>query len=240
MKILDLHTHILPAVDDGAADMDRALEMLRNSISCDIAAVVVTPHCNVPNTFDNYRSEALTRRFEELKQAASDLPIDLYLGAEVHVTEQLPDLLQENRLQTINNGRYLLTEFAARCPAEDFEPALDCILDAGYIPLIAHPERYQAVCHSPQMVREWLDKGCHLQLTGGSIAGDFGRTVQKTADYLLKNDLVCCVASDAHGITRRSNFLTYAYDRLALYFGNRYANILMWENPLRICNDEDL
>lgn len=240
MKIFDLHTHVLPGVDDGAVNMEYAVQMLRNAAACDVAALAVTPHCNVPDARDNYRGESLTARFEELCLAAREIPIRLVLGAEVRVTEQLPSLLREGRIPTLNNSRYLLTEFPNRYTDEECRDALERILDAGYIPLIAHPERYATVCQTPYVVEEWLDKGCHLQVTGGSLMGEFGKTVQETADILIRNDWVCCIASDAHGTTYRSNYLTHVYDHLALYCGKRYADILMWENPTRICNDENL
>lgn len=240
MKIFDLHAHILPGVDDGAVNIEHALQMLRNAIASDVTAIAATPHCNVPDVFENFRSEQLTKRFEDLQQAAHDLPIRLVLGAEVRVTAQLPELLQEKRIPTLNGSRYLLTEFPTRFSAEDYEAVLDAILDAGYIPLIAHPERYAAVCHDPRITEEWLDKGCHLQITGGSVMGNFGQTVKRTADTLIRNDLVCCIGSDAHDPTHRSNYLSHVYDHLSLYCSKRYADILMWENPLRICSDEHL
>ena len=82
--------------------------------------------------------------------------------------------------------------------------------------------------------------GCHLQLTGGSILGQYGKTVQRTAAFLLKNDLVACVASDAHGVDHRSNFLLDVYDHLSVRYGKQYAMCLMYDNPMRICANLDL
>jgi len=240
MNIFDLHAHVLPGVDDGAVDMAKSLEMLQNAVASNVVSLAVTPHCNVPGLFDNYQNDRLLNRFQELKHAAEHIPIRLVLGAEVHATDDLPVLLQQDLLPTINGSRYMLIEFPFRCAEETLDLFLDYVLDAGYIPLVAHPERYHAVCRNPNIVDGWLNKGCHLQVNGSSMAGSFGRTVQKTADWLFRNDLVCCVASDAHNTTRRSNFLIHAYDHLVLCYGKRYADILMWENPNRICNNEDL
>ena len=240
MKLCDLHTHILPGVDDGAPHLEYALQMLENAVASDVEWLAVTPHCNVPHHWGNYWDTDLQQKFAQLRQAAVDIPVQLLLGAEVRVTEDLPLLLAQKRIPTLNGGRYLLTEFAADTDAAAFLPALQNILQSGYIPLLAHPERYVAVCRDWRLVADWLDIGCHLQLTGGSILGAYGKTVQRTAVELLRHDWVACVASDAHGLQQRSNFLLDVYDHLLVHYSKAYARCLMYTNPLRICHDETL
>lgn len=240
MKLCDIHTHVLPGVDDGAPHLEYALQMLENAAASDVAWLAVTPHCNVPHRRSNYLDEDLKQRFLQLKQAAAEIPVHLVLGAEVRVTEDLPALLAQGCIPTLNGGRYLLTEFEMDAAEAVFLPTLQAILGEGYIPLVAHPERYAAVCRRPRIVEEWLDCGCHLQLTGGSILGAYGKTVQHTAHTLLRRDLVACVASDAHGIHGRSNYLLDVYDHLFVHYSKAYADCLMYTNPLRICRDETL
>ncbi len=240
MKICDLHTHVLPGVDDGAEAMEYALEMLRNAAASDVEQLAVTPHCNRPCEMRNYLDRSLVERFLQLRQAAKDIPVRLVLGAEALADEQLPRLLREKKIPTINGSRYLLTEFPVDARPDFFQDILQSVLALGYIPLIAHPERYLAVCQAPQCVAPWLDMGCHLQLTGGSILGEYGKTVQRTAAYLLQQDLVACVASDAHGLHHRSNFLLGVYDHLRLRYSKQYAGCLMYENPMGICCDNDI
>ncbi len=237
MRIFDIHTHILPGVDDGAGSMEEALRMLGCCVAADVQAVALTPHCNVTGYWDNFAGAELEKAFFRLRQAAKELPVRLYSGAEVRVNERLLPLLRQGKLPTLGNSKFLLTEFPGDYPATEFTSMLDGILKEGYVPLIAHPERYAAVVEQPKIVGPWLDMGCHLQLTGGSISGFFGRQVRYTAEYLLKNDMVCCVASDAHDSGRRSNYLSDAYNHLTLCFGKRYADILMWENPESICTE---
>ena len=179
-------------------------------------------------------------RFLQLQQAAKDIPVQLVLGAEAWVDEQLPVCLAQGKIPTINGSRYLLTEFAPHTKPESFVPALQGILELGYVPLVAHPERYTAVCKMPQLVLPWLDMGCHLQLTGASVLGAYGKTVQRTAALLIKQDLVACIASDAHGINHRSNFLLDVYDHLCVRYSKRYAECMLYENPLRICRNADI
>ncbi len=235
MKICDLHTHVLPGVDDGAPTMEYALQMLENAVASDVTMLAVTPHCG--GSCGNYLDGDLQQRFSRLQQAAADLPVELVLGAEVWADAQLPHALAQGKLPTIHRSRYLLTEFAADSTPEDFATALESILKQGYVPLIAHPERYAAVCKRPETVLQWLDMGCHLQLTGSSILGEYGKTVQQTAAVLLKNDLVACVASDAHGLHSRSNYLLDVYDHLVVRYNRQFAACLMYENPMAICSN---
>ena len=240
MKLCDLHTHILPGVDDGASTMEYALQMLCNAAASDVELLALTPHCNRPYEMHNYLDDCLLDRFAQLQQAAKDIPVRLVLGAEVLVDELLPRLLRQKKIPTINGSRYLLTEFPVDASPDFFQAALQDILALGYIPLIAHPERYVSVCKMPQIVAPWLDMGCHLQLTGGSIMGEYGKTIQRTATFLLQQDFVACIASDAHGLHHRSNFLLDAYDHLSLRYSKHYAQCLMYENPMAICCDNDI
>lgn len=236
MKLCDLHTHVLPGADDGAPNLEYALQMLHNAAASDVTLLAVTPHCS--EIFGNYLAPELKQKFSELQQAAQDIPVELVLGAEARVDNTFLSALSRRQIPTINSSRYLLLEFSAN--ESDFEESIRNTLEFGYIPLIAHPERYAAVCRNPGIVVPWLDMGCHLQLTGGSILGEYGKTVQRTAAILLKNDLVACIASDAHGLHHRSNFLMDVCDHLSVQYSKQYANCLLYENPLRICRNEDI
>ena len=240
MKLCDLHTHVLPGVDDGASDIGYALQMLANAVASDVQLLAVTPHCNSGYGTGNFLDQDLLDRFAQLQQAAKDIPIQLVLGAEVLADQQLPQLLLQKKLPTINGSRYLLTEFPILMDGATISALLQSILDQGYIPLVAHPERYTAVHQSPRQVMTWLDMGCHMQLSGGSLQGEYGKTAQQTAEILLQNDLVACIASDAHGTHHRSNFLLTAYDHLAVHYSKQYAQCLMYENPMRICRNEEI
>ena len=240
MKLCDVHTHVLPGVDDGAPTMEYALQMLENAVASDVEWLAVTPHWRATDNADAALMAQLRTDFLQLQEAAADLPIHLAVGGEVRVTDQLAAALIAGQVPTLNDSRYLLTEFAPHTDGAAFMPALESILRAGYIPLVAHPERYTAVCRDPHIVQDWLDGGCHLQLTGGSVMGAYGRTVQRTAATLLRNDLVACIASDAHSLHGRSNFLLDVYDHLYVQYSKAYANCLMYTNPLRMLRDETL
>ena len=149
MKFCDLHTHILPGVDDGAQNMEDALQMLRNAAASDVELVAVTPHCNRTCEMRNCLDDGLRERFLQLQQAARDIPVRLVSGAEAFADDDLLQLLRGKKIATINDTRYLLTEFPTDTIPEVFQDMLQGILQLGYIPLVAHPERYSAVCQMP-------------------------------------------------------------------------------------------
>lgn len=240
MKILDLHTHILPGVDDGAATMADSIAMLQNAQASDVAAVVVTPHCNIPGFCQNYYDDGYLASLRALRAAAAQaaVPVQILAGMEVRVNDSLLPLLRDKKVLTLNGSRYLLTEFAPDAAPGYCSGMLRKIISLDYIPLIAHPERYACVWQRPECVDDWLALGCQMQLTGGSILGKFGFEAQRTALLLLERDWAACVASDAHGPRRRTNFLGDVYDYLCLHFSEDHARRLLWENPLRICQND--
>ena len=242
MKFLDMHTHVLPGVDDGARFMEESLEMLRNAAASKVAAVVATPHCNITPGWLNYNNAEFRGRFLQLRDAAKDagIPVQIIAGAEVRVTEDLPRLIREGKVLTINGGKYILLEFMAWAPVDYCNDHLSEIRSQGLIPMVAHPERYTAVQKEPAAVGQWLEMGCHVQLTSGSILGKFGSAARRASEYLLRNDMVACVASDAHSSTWRTNYLLDVYDHLCVNYNPRYAQAMMWETPLRICAGEKL
>lgn len=240
MKLCDIHTHVLPGVDHGARDMDAALQMLQNAVASDVEYVALTPHFDIVGLDPDAYIARMQTQFAALQEAAAGLPIRLAPGAEVHISRELLEQLDDLRLPTINGSRYLLTEFPFSYPESWFAPALEQLLMRDYIPLIAHPERYVAVCEAPWITEQWLDMGCHLQLTGSSILGQNGQLVRQAAVQLLQRDLVACVASDAHGVHERTNYLMGVYDHLSVHFSGAYAQCLLQSTPLRIWRDENL
>lgn len=240
MKIIDIHTHVLPGVDDGSTNLEVSLGMLRNARASNVTALVATPHCNIPGFCQNYYDEAYLENLRTLRQAAEKQNIDVKIlaGMEVRVNDRMLSLLQEKKVVTLNGSRYLLTEFASDAAPGYCTGMLRKIISLGYSPVIAHPERYACVWQNPDCVDEWLALGCQMQVTGGSILGKFGYEPKRAVDMLLSRGWATCVASDAHGVFHRTNFLGDVYDYLTLHYSPSTAQRLMLENPLRICQNE--
>ena len=237
--MIDLHTHILPELDDGSQDMEDSLEMCALALEGGVDTIVATPHSNQMGRFENFHSEQLEQRFSLLKQAIAEeqLPIQLFLGMEIFASDDLEEKIRDGMLISLNHSRYYLIEFPFDALPWQIGEELEQIFAAGGIPLIAHPERYFCVQEQPALVYQWLQLGCLTQINKGSPLGRFGRHAAHTAEFLLANRLVTCVASDAHGPYIRTTFMgdiqEYLYDR----FGESEMLRLTHENPYRILHD---
>jgi len=232
--MLDIHTHILPGLDDGARSWEEAVAMARDAVKDGIAAVVATPHiyedsCITP--------EEIREKARQLQVLLGSQEIDLQIlpGAEVHLAVNLPDRLREGRLQTLANaGRYLLVEFPFGLLPLYTDEVLFELQASGVIPIIAHPERNESVQKNPNRLYNMIQKGMLAQLTGGSLRGNFGSKVEYTAKLLLKHNLIQILASDGHRVDRRRVLLSKASGVVADLAGSETAQAMTILNPRKI------
>ena len=236
--MIDIHSHILPGIDDGAQSMDDSLEMLVMAADSGVRTIVTTPHCNIPNSFENYASFELEGLFEDLKRESEleRIPIELKRGMEIFATEDLPQLLQRRLAWTLNDTDYFLVEFGFEEDPDFCDYILDKCSTLGYKPIIAHPERYVFVQDEPEIAYEWCTRGYGLQMNKGSILGRFGEQVEDTANALLEHGLIACIGSDAHGVFQRTTHMAEIYEFLCEFYGEQYAKLLLSVNPSRILN----
>lgn len=238
--MIDIHTHILPGIDDGAVDPYDTLEMARIAADSGVRSIVATPHCNVPGMYSNYYGEEYIKLFQETERMLlkERIPITLYSGMEVFLTSDVLRLLREGKLLTLNGGHYMLVEFAFDEEPEYAESMLGKISELGIKPVVAHPERYEFVQDDLQIVYYWRRAGYQVQVNKGSLQGRFGRHAYETAHRILKHRLVSVIASDAHGPYKRTPYMLDVYEELAQDYSERYLKILFEENPMRICKDQ--
>ncbi|MGN1031068.1 MAG: tyrosine-protein phosphatase [Butyricicoccaceae bacterium] len=240
--MVDLHAHILPELDDGSNCMGDSLEMAAMALESGVHTLVATPHSNQMNRFENFDSEDLRQRFREfcglLKEEG--LPLEVFLGMEIFASGDLEENIRSGRLISLNGSRYYLVEFGFEERPEAMEEYLGQIFAAGGVPLIAHPERYVSVQRDPEMVYEWQQDGCLIQINKGSLLGRFGRRARAAAHLLLDNGLVTCVASDAHSPYMRTTWMADIRDYIEERIGEETAYILLHRNPKRILFNETI
>ena len=240
--MIDIHTHVLPGVDDGAADLDEALALLAMAADSGVETVVTTPHCNIPDEFENYVCPELDALWLALGREAqrAGIPVRLCRGMEAFATEDLPDLLEQGRIWTLNGTRYFLMEFSfGEDPGFCFDVLHRC-RKKGFLPVIAHPERYLFVQDEPSIAFEWCTLGYALQLNKGSLLGKFGRPAQLAAELITDHGLAACVASDAHSPLERTTHMEEIRRYLTDRWGGDYARLLLEENPARILTGKEL
>ena len=189
--MIDLHIHILPGIDDGSPDLEESVEMAQIAADCGTRVIVATPHCNMTHMYENTYSADYRRRFSLLQQelAEAEPSVQLLEGMEIFCVGDVAGKLRSGELICLNHTRYPLVEFDFE--AEEFEITnqLERLLDAGYTPVLAHPERYRCVQRIPGHVKEWAAMGAVLQLDKGSIFGRFGEGAADAAAYMLDRQL---------------------------------------------------
>lgn len=239
----DIHCHILPFVDDGAEDMAQALAMARMAYDSGVTTLVATPHCNLPGTpWKNYASHELLAQFIAFRTAVEEagIPLKIKAGAEVFATEDMVGLLRRGKLLTLASSDYLLMEFHFDETGAVMDELLRCVAAEGLTPVVAHPERYEAVQYNPALAARWFERGYVIQLNKGSVLGRFGRRVAGTAGWLLERGLAHVVASDAHSSVSRTTDMSQVQHYLVARYSPAYAEILMERNPERVVENRPM
>lgn len=237
--MVDIHTHILPGVDDGSQDLEESIRMARLAVESGTVCIAATPHFNLPGVWQD--SDELMKAHKTLTAELDKrrIALKICLGMEIFATEDTAELLRSGRLWGYEGTSCVLIEF-------DFDENPDLVFlileevrEAGYVPVIAHPERYRFVQRDPEMVYEWRMSGYGVQVNKSSILGRFGRGAQETVHELLRHDLVTMVASDAHSSEIRTPDMRDAYEMLRQEYSPALAARLMEENPARLLRGQE-
>lgn len=213
--MIDIHSHIINNVDDGAKNLDMALDMIRLSEESGMQGIVATPH--FLNGIYNFEYDEIVECLDQLRVDAkkSNINIPIYIGQEVYYSENIIEYYLDKIIGTINNSRYMLIEF----PMADFD--IDEILNniyelqiRGIVPIIAHPERYKVFLKKPALINKFIEEGFLFQVNAGSLTGHFGRDVKKLAMTYLENRIYSFIGSDGHRALGRNTDMRDALDLL--------------------------
>ncbi|NLM75913.1 MAG: capsular biosynthesis protein [Clostridiaceae bacterium] len=232
----DIHCHILPGLYDGAPDYEAALEMIRIAEKEGVGCIVATPHCI------DFPDEDIFGVLSNLKELASGqgCNVELLAGSEIYINPDLPRMAKDNKIISINRSRYVLVEL----PMLDMPLyTLDVVYELrliGFVPVIAHPERYKYVIGNPNIVKGLIDAGALCQVNSGSITGRYGKAVEKTVHTLLRHNMVHFAASDAHSPNHRPPRLKKAYEITEECYGKDKAHKLFCGNPYAAVKNEDI
>lgn len=233
-RMVDLHCHYLPGVDDGAASLHEALELVRAAHANGISRIVLTPHMHVgryENTFSSLRV-----RFETFRRAiaAEKIPVEIALAAEVRCSDELIDLIERDEVPFLLDARGNKT-LLLEMPHSHVPPGADqfvrWLLKKNIRPLLAHPERNKELIKYPQRVAQLCKAGCLTQITAAAVVGRFGEKSQHAAQWLLHNNLVTIIATDAHNLQHRPPLLREAAQWVAQQFGDEHAWRLVGAGP---------
>jgi tyrosine-protein phosphatase YwqE len=195
---VDMHSHIIPGVDDGSADMETSLELIRGMAELGYRKLIATPHI----MWDMYRNtpELLRERLTLVQEAVKKegLPVEIFVAAEYYLDEHVEELLRNKEPLLTISGNKVLTEFSMAFPSLNIRELLFNLQMEGYQPVIAHPERYVYLNHNKGFYDELRDAGCLFQLNLLSVTGYYGRSVLELAQYLLKKGYYDIIGTDLH------------------------------------------
>ena len=226
--MVDIHSHILWGLDDGAETLADSLEMVSMAAAAGTTDIVATPHANRDYRFDVSEVEA---RVQELQQAANGQP-RIHYGCDFHLSqENIEDALRDPKKYTINHGRYLMVEFADTVIPPGMPNTFESLRACGMQPVITHPERNPVLQRAPQRLEEFFEQGCLVQVTSQSLLGLFGRQAERWGWEWIERGLVHFVASDAHESSRRTPVLKEAYEAVATRMGPMRAEQVFVLNP---------
>ncbi len=226
--MVDIHSHILPGLDDGARDLDEAVAMVRMAAGAGTTDIVATPHANPLYPYDPDR---VAQTAAELADASERI-LRIHTGCDFHMTlENITDALAHPDKYTIDHKRYLLVELSDYLVPASTDDVFRRMLAAGIVPVVTHPERNRRLHRRLDRIQKWIELGACVQITADSLSGRFGKSARRVSTELMEGGLVHFVASDAHGTRDRRPVLDEARELLTAAYGAGYAELLCRENP---------
>lgn len=230
VKIIDIHSHILPGIDDGARSLEESLEMLRIALKSGITDIICTPH------YKEGRHNAGPKKIQELIENLEELalengiPINLHPGNELLYTIDAEEALEDNKLNTMNHTEYVLVEFQPFDSYQHIRNALDTIRGLGYLPILAHAERYDCLLKDWKCIQELKDLGAEIQLNASSVVGELGGKLKRYTRKLLKKELVDYISTDAHRKEGRTPDMSKCAELLYKKLDSGYVESLLYKN----------
>lgn len=238
--MIDIHCHILPNVDDGSESLEESIAMAKIAESEGITKIVNTSHCHFD--FKYKKGNELKLELEKFNQALKEenINIEVLLGNELYYTSDLIERFNELDFFSMNNSKYILMEFSPINFPKNIEDVIYEIKIRGYIPIIAHAERYKQVQEDVNIVLDCIKEGALIQVNSSSILGKNGEKAEDTSKKLLDNNMVHFVATDAHSSNRRRPLIKDSYNYILKNYGKEVSEKLFIENPTAVIENRDI
>lgn len=235
--LCDMHSHIIPGVDDGSRDMEMTERMLETAYEQGIRCMVATPHF-IPGG-NNTPLKELVNAYKEVQKKALDIGGDfhVFLGNEIYYTEGIADSLEKKRALTINGSRYVLVEFDVGERYDVIYEGLSATIKKGYIPIIAHIERYQRLFKEYERINELIKMGNYVQVNISSLeGGDF--QISGFCRKLLAHGMIHFFGTDAHRDVGRAPYMKAGAEYVIKKYGYKTAVRLFYDNPMKVLKNK--
>lgn len=240
--MIDIHSHVLNEIDDGARSLKESIVILKKLQEIGFTHIIATPHYIPGSQFvsNNYqKNEKWENLIQELKK--EEMMIPLYLGNEIFIDSSINSLLQKKEITSLNGSRYLLLEFPVSRPIHDMLEILFYLRNKGYIPIIAHPERYLYLQENHNLILDFLKMGCLFQGNLANVLEKYGVQAKKLFLYMLKNNQYHFLATDVH---HEDDILFQKMKKvkkeiIKLTSKEKFQE-LTYYNPLKVLKDENI
>ncbi|TCL36059.1 protein-tyrosine phosphatase [Anaerospora hongkongensis] len=238
--MIDLHSHILPGIDDGAKTIEDSLAMAQIAVDNGTTVIAATPHVIEGRWLPEWSTikRLCVELSGELKK--KNIVLTIVPGAEVALNMDILNLVEGPGPYCINGGRYMLVELPATHIPQYTDEFFFTLQARGISPILAHPERHPEIARNPELIVEWVNKGILMQMNGPSLVGKMGERAMKTAEVLLNSKLVHIIGSDAHSPKARTPRLTNAEEKAISLVGEELTRQIFYLNLLQILNSEEI
>ncbi len=232
-EMIDIHSHILPGIDDGARTLAGSVEIVRDLVSQGVTEIIATPHYVDETIFMSPCSKNLELLKELRKELVSEgIEAKIYLGNEIYINSRIKELIKEREITTLAGSKYLLVELPLDEEYPNYEDYLRDLINHGFKVVLAHPERYR-IAKDEEVLQNLLEMGVLFQCNMGSILGKYGKEAQKLVKKMAKEKMIFTFGSDIHH-PNKNNFLVLARKKLLKYYSESELNKLLVINPRKI------
>ncbi|MDU1846677.1 MAG: CpsB/CapC family capsule biosynthesis tyrosine phosphatase [Niallia nealsonii] len=237
--MIDIHSHILPGIDDGAQTIEDSIKMAKAAVNEGITTIIATPH-HKNNQFNNLKSSILTK-VNDLNTVfkQENIPLTVLPGQEVRIYGEVIEDYYKEEILTLNHTKYLFIEFPSSSVPRYAERLMYELQTEGIIPIIVHPERNKELQEKPDILFQLVKNGALTQLTASSLTGYFGKTIKKFSEQLILQNLTHFIASDAHNTYNRGFKFKEAHKFIEENFGIDYI-YLFKENSELLSRDKHI
>lgn len=237
--MIDIHSHIIFDVDDGPKSIEESIKMLYSAVDEGITEIVFTSHAFHPQY--HAQTGIVKERFDVLREGIKihDIPLNIHIGHEVRLNDQICPQLDKGKVLTLANSRYLLLELPSQgVPKYTFE-IINQLVTRGIVPVIAHPERNYGIMEKPELLERLVFHGAISQINAGSIVGHFGKRIQQNALKLIKANIIHAYGSDVHNLSKRPFLYAKGLSYLEKHKCSDFVDIFL-ENNARILANSDV
>lgn len=236
--MVDVHSHIVFGVDDGAKTIEDSIEMLKEAQKAGFTDVILTPHY-IEGCYE-VEMTTILEKIERIKEQLEKekIPIQIYVGNEMYITSDIMTLMDTKKASTLNQTRYVLFELPMNTECVNLTEVVYQILSAGKIPIMAHPERYSWVQKDPNKLIPLIEDGVLLQANYGSVLGQYGKTCKETVKILLEHQMIHLLGSDVHRPNHIYLKIEEAMHIIQKWIGEEAYTYLSTVNAQKVLQDE--